>query len=126
MSEQSSKAQQTVLERFKWKTVEAPKFWNPKEGETLTGFYGGMTVKQAKWGEYSAAMIHVPVDGCFMVTGTQIINLLDANSVPMGHPVNIQFKGRIETGNGRQMKVFELQVADGMALGAEDLPQVQN
>lgn len=119
-------ARTQLLERYKWRTVTAPRPWNPTEpGEELVGYYGGRTLRNGVHGQYEVVIVHVPMDGAYMLTGVRIAQLIDASMATIGHPVRIIWKGRVETGAGHQMKQYEVMVADGEAIPAEDLPEIR-
>lgn len=122
-------AAEVLRDRFRWRTVEVPRVWNPKEiGEELLGYYGGRTCKNGPHGQYEVVIIHVPYRGAMIVSGTEIIQLVDAALVQKGHPLRIIWRGRekLASDNGWEKKRFELQVAEGDPLHEEDLPQVRN
>lgn len=78
--------------RYAWKKVEAPKTWRPStNGEELTGFYGGKTLRNGQWGQYEVIVVHVPHRGTFMVSGTRVIQLVDAADIQTGWPIRIVY-----------------------------------
>ena len=110
--------------RYRWQEVSAPKIWKPKEvGAELVGFFGGTTMREGHFGQYHVAMIHVPLDGTYMVSGTQIIQKLDAGCIPQGHPVIITWQGYKELSGDRKMKLFDVLVAQGEAVPVEAFPE---
>lgn len=114
-----------IRERFKWRKVTSPRPWTPKEvGDRLVGYYGGRTVRTGKHGQYEVALVHVPLDGCYMLTGVRIIQLIDASMIGIGHPIQVIWQGLVDTAGGHQMKTFEVLVAEGDALPAEAMPEV--
>jgi hypothetical protein len=117
--------------RYKWKKVERPHPWRPKEpGEELVGFYGGKTLRSGKFGQYEVVIVHVPCSGTLMLSGIQIIQLVDAACIEVGWPIRIVWKGLEELGEGdiegeaKRMKTFEVYVAEGDPLAVGDLPKV--
>lgn len=114
-----------IRQRFKWRKVQAPRPWTPKEsGEELVGYYGGRTVRTGAYGQYEVVLVHVPLTGSFMITGTRLIQLLDASLINPGHPVRIVWKGLVETAREHQMKDFEVFVAEGEAIPVDAMPNV--
>lgn len=115
-----------IRDRFKWRQVAAPQPWLPQEiGQELIGYYGGRTLRQGQHGQYEVVLVHVPLDGCYMLTGTRLIQLMDAAMATIGHPVRIVWQGTKLTGRGHTMKLFNVMVAEGEAVPAEALPEVQ-
>lgn len=115
-----------IRDRFKWRQVVAPRAWLPEVvGQELIGYYGGRTLRQGQFGQYEVVLVHVPLDGCYMLTGTRLIQLMDAAMAPIGHPVRIVWQGTKPTGRGHEMKMFDVMVAEGEAIPAEALPEVQ-
>jgi len=117
-----------IREQYKWREVATPTTWRPTEaqiGEELVGFYGGKTLRNGPHGQYEVIIVHVPLDRSYMVSGTRVIQLMDASLAPVGHPVRIIWQGYKETGQGYQMKLFDVMVAEGEALPAEALPEVE-
>jgi hypothetical protein len=115
-----------IRERFKWRKVTAPQTWRPTEvGQELVGYYGGRTIREGQFGQYEVVLVHVPLEGSYMLTGTQLIQLLDASMANVGHPIRIVWQGLKETAAGHTMKTYEVMVAEGEALPAEALPTVQ-
>jgi len=116
--------------RYEWKAVERPHTWRPtKEGEELIGFYGGKTLRDGQFGQYEVAMIHVPHEGSFMVSGTLAIRLFDAANIGVGWPVRVVWKGYKELegegsdGKKKKMKQFEVFIAEGDPIAPEYLPR---
>ena len=119
------RAQASIRERYQWRKVVAPKPWYPEvEDAELVGFYGGRTLRSGVNGQYEVVIIHVPIEGTYMLTGTQLIQLMDASMIQIGHPIRVIWKGTKVTANGYKMKMFEVMVADGEAIAEEDLPEV--
>lgn len=115
-----------IRERFKWRQVAAPRPWLPEAiGQELVGYYGGRTLKQGQFGQYEVVLVHVPLDGCYTLSGTRLVQLMDASMCSIGHPIRIVWQGVKETSPGRTMKLFDVMVAEGEALPAEALPDVQ-
>ena len=116
----------SILERYKWKKVVAPKAWKPKlPGDELAGFYGGKTVRTGTYGQYEVVLVHVPGDGVRMISGVRIAQLVDAAMIEVGWPVRIQWEGLLKYDGEKTMKQFSLLVAEGDPLSAEDLPQIK-
>lgn len=112
-----------IRELYKWRKVEPPRSWRPTEDrQELCGFYGGKTIRNGLHGQYEVAIIHVPMTGTWTVTGVDVIQKIDAAVIPIGHPIRVVWTGTKELGNGHTMKTFEVMVAEGEALKAEDLP----
>ena len=119
-------AQETLRHRYNWKKVEVPKTWNPKEPEELVGFYAGRTKRYGSYGQYEVVLVVVPQLGMRMVSGTQIIQLLDAALIEVGQPVRVVFNGIIPLKNDRTMKSFDLFVTEGDPIPREEMPQVED
>jgi len=124
-------AGKTILERYRWKEVHAPKTWYPKiPGTELVGFYGGRTTRNGSFGQYDVVLVHVPMRGSYMVSGTNLMQLVDAAMIDVGHPVRIVWDGHkslgadAATGKEKTMKLFKLSIAEGDPLDAVDLPRV--
>lgn len=116
-----SKTNDTVRARYKWKRVDAPKPWRPKdEGEELCGYYLGKTLRNGRFGQYEVALILVPARGTFMVSGTRVIQLIDAANIDVRWPIRIVWKGLIALSGDRSFKDFEVFVAQGEPLGEDD------
>lgn len=78
----------SIRERHQWKRVEAPKRWSPKEvGQELVGFCSGKTVRNGVFGQYEVVLISVPARGVFMLSGVQIVQLVDASAAEIGWPL---------------------------------------
>lgn len=115
-----------IRERFKWRKVTAPKTWRPTEvGEELVGYYGGRTMREGSFGQYEVVLVHVPLGGSYMVTGTHLIQLMDASMAVVGHPIRIVWQGMKETAAGHNMKTYDVLVAEGETVPAEALPAIQ-
>jgi hypothetical protein len=121
---------QTILDRYKWKEVHAPKTWHPTmPGSELAGFYGGRTSRRGSFGQYDVILVHVPVRGSYMVSGTKLMQLVDSAMIEIGHPIRIVWEGHLplgksESGEEKRMKLFRVLVAEGDPIDAEDLPRV--
>lgn len=121
---------QSILQRYQWKEVHAPKPWYPKmPGTELVGFYGGRTTRNGSYGQYDVILVHVPARGSFMVSGTKLMQLVDAAMIDIGHPIRVvweghQSLGQDETGKEKKMKLFRVLVSEGDPIDAADLPRV--
>lgn len=115
-----------MVEKYKWRRVEAPKAWVPSTGEELVGFFVGRTLRQSVFvtGQYEVILVAVPGMGVRMVTGTQLIQLVDAAQLAPGDPVRIIFLGYKDTANKRQIKLFDLYITDGDKAAVDDLPEI--
>lgn len=119
-----------LRERYAWKQVEAPKAWRPRMlGEELIGFFGGKTQRNGRFGQYEVVLVHVPLRGTFMLSGTRALQLIDAADLRAGWPIRIVWRGNValpekEGEEKKTMKNFEVYVAEGDPLNAEDLPRV--
>lgn len=118
--------------RYEWKQVEAPKTWRPKMiGEELVGFFGGKTLRNGQWGQYEVVLVHVPLRGSFMVSGTRINQLADASGIGVGWPIRIVWRGKVRLaeptpdGEVREMKQYDVFVAEGDPLSPEEMPSVK-
>ncbi len=118
--------QADIRSRFQWRKVHAPKTWRPNDiGAELVGYFGGRTLRDGQFGQYEVVIIHVPFEGSYLVSGTQLIQLLDAAIIPAGHPICIIWKGLVETAAGHKMKTYEVMVAEGPSVPEDALPEVQ-
>ena len=108
------------LKNVKWRKISAPATWRPVEGEELIGFYAGRTKREGNFGQYEVVIVLVPYKGAYMVSGTALIQLVDAAMLTRGDAVRIKFCGRKELPEDREMKLFELYVGEQQA--AEDMP----
>ncbi len=114
-----------IRESYQWKKVKAPRHWRPKNpGEELVGYYGGRTVKNGAYGQYEVVIIHVPMSGSFMLTGTVLIQLLDSSMIEAGHPVRVVWLGSMPHGEDKTIKQYELFVAEGEPIPVEAMPRV--
>lgn len=114
-----------LRDKYDWEKVKAPRSWYPKvPGEELCGYYGGQTVKNGNFGEYSVVIVHVPRQGTFTVSGVRIVQLADAAMVGKGHPVRVVYRGTKPLSGEREMKLFDLYIAEGDPMSEEDLPVV--
>lgn len=120
----------SILERYEWKEVHAPKAWYPKTpGAELVGFYGGRTTRNGYHGQYDVILVHVPASGSYMVSGTKLMQLIDAAIIDIGHLIRIVWDGHQSlgvsaTGEEKRMKLFRVLVAEGEPINAADLPRV--
>lgn len=115
-----------VLERYRWKRVEAPKHWRPTNvDDELVGFYGGKTQRSGQYGDYEVVLVHVPARGAFMISGTRIVQLIDAAGIESGWPVRVVWRGLVRLTSERKMKDFAVYVAEGDPVAADDLPAVR-
>lgn len=120
-------AKQQLLGRFRWKTVEMPRVWRLRmTGETLVGYYGGQTLRNGSYGQYAVALIHVPLRGAMLVSGTEIIQLIGASMAAIGAPVQIVFNGLETTSKGHEMKRFDLKIGEGEPIQPALLLQIQH
>lgn len=104
---------QAMLQALRWRKVTAPKMWQPAEvGEELTGYYGGRSVRSGSYGEYTVILMHVPERGTLMLSGFEIVQLVDAAQITHGHPVRVRWNGFVELASGHKKKSYELFVAD--------------
>lgn len=116
----------SIRERYQWKRVEAPKRWYPKEvGQELVGFYSGKTVRNGTFGQYEVVLISVPARGVFMLSGVQIVQLVDASAAEIGWPLRVVWQGSKKLDGDRTMKCFELFVAEGDPISPEDMPAIK-
>lgn len=112
------------VERFKWKRVQAPRPWYPKEGDEIAGYYGGKTTRVGKYGSYELAIVHVPNVGTYTITGIMVIQALDSSAVSPGHPVRITFNGmqQARSDSEKTFKTFKVEVAEGPGIHPDELP----
>ncbi len=116
-------ARRRGLERLPWKKVEAPIFWRPREvGAQLVGFYMGRTLRTGSYGQYEVVMIFVPGEGAYIVSGTKIVQLIDASGLTRGEPVKVLWMGEEPLKEGKKMKMFEVYTIDEEKMADEDLP----
>lgn len=116
-----------MRERFRWQKVHTPRVWAPKEvGDELIGYYGGRTLRTGSFGQYEVVIVHVPQRGSYVVSGTSLIQLIDSSMIAVGHPVRIVWLGLKKLDEARTMKLFDLHVAEGDPLDADDLPSVRS
>jgi len=120
-------AQEQLLARFKWRKVEVPRSWRPKRsGASLVGFYAGRTTKHGAFGQYDVILVLVPGDGAYMVSGTKLIQLVDAAMIDTGHPIQIVYMGEKDLGDDKRMKEFEVHVAEGDPLDTGTMPEIRS
>lgn len=118
-------AKDQLLSRFKWRRVEVPRTWHPRlPGTSLVGFYAGRTTRQGAYGQYDVVLVLVPGDGAYMISGTKLMQLMDAAMIEAGHPVQIIYQGDKDLGEDKRMKEFEVHVAEGEALDADEMPEI--
>jgi hypothetical protein len=114
-----------LKQRYAWKKVEAPKVWRPKHnGEELVGYFTGKTSKNGQFGQYDVILVAVPTRGVFMISGTRVVQLVDAANMQIGWPVRVVFKGRVALGEEREMKDFDVFVAEGDPLTEDEMPKI--
>src|SRR3972149_1075097 len=110
----STETAEQIRTRYKWQKVHVPKHWRPKKvGEEIVGFYGGRTLKTGNFGQYEVMLIHVPSLGSFTLSGTMLIQLIDASMIDMGHPIRVVWGGQKQLDGDKKMKIFEVFVAEG-------------
>jgi hypothetical protein len=101
---------------IRWKAVEIPKPWRPKQGEELFGVYGGRTVRNGPHGQYEVILVHARKRVTYVVSGTDIIQRIDAAHLSEGDPLRIIYLGTEEVGvEGWKKKRFQLLVVDDAA-----------
>jgi hypothetical protein len=106
-----------LKDRYDWKQVKAPMVWRPETvGQELIGYYAGRTKRDGQYGQYETVLVLVPEVGAFTLSGTKLIQLVDASQLAAGDPVRIMWGGYIDTANGRQMKDFQLFISEGEPL----------
>ena len=131
--------------RYTWRKVERPKPWRPKiVGEVLLGFYGGKSVRTGMYGEYTTVIVHVPglppAAGSFTLSGIQVVQAFDVADLKIGWPVRVVWTGLEDLGEiveetevagvkskktkKKQMKRFDVFVAEGDPVSADELPKV--
>lgn len=109
-----SKAELSLKESYNWEKVKGPRTWRPEnDGAEITGFYGGRTMRDGKWGQYTVIIVHVPGRGSLTMSGTKLVQLMDSSMAEKGDPVQIKWLGYKDIGDGRQMKNYEVRVASG-------------
>lgn len=130
MSEEKPKETVDLRARYAWKQVEAPKTWRPKmPGEELVGYFMGKTMRNGRFGQYEVVLVLVPHRGVFMISGTRIVQLADTAAVATGWPIVVVWRGSLplpvnDDGEVRSMKLYDLFVAEGDPLSAEEMPRV--
>lgn len=94
-----------------WVQVDIPRPWRPKyTGEELVGFYGGRTIRHGMYGEYTVILIHIPKLGAVTLSGTDIVQRVDAAMLEEGEPVRIVWCGYKELGDEKRKKIYDLWV----------------
>jgi hypothetical protein len=122
-TDHAQQIREQIREQFKWRRVQAPQRWSPTEvGQEVVGYYGGQTVKTGAYGQYQVVLIHIPMGQSLMLSGTKLIQLVDASLIPPGHPIRVIWKGLTDLRNGHTMKDFEVLVAEGEAIPFDSLP----
>ncbi len=112
--------------RFTWKKVHGPRIWRPKvPGEELVGYYGGKTLRNGAYGQYEVVVVHVPIKGTYLISGIQVVQLVDASSIDVRWPIRIVWRGTEALDEERTLKKFEVFVAEGDPIAEEDVPEVQ-
>lgn len=107
--------QQMIDQGRKWKKVEAPKPWRPREvGETLIGEYVGRRSKSGRFGDYEAFVVRTST-GTFHVSGTVLVSLFSAVALKEGDPVRVEYKGTVDSTlhEGVSYRDFDLYVTEG-------------
>lgn len=118
-------------ELHQWRKVEAPAYWSPTEvGEELCGFFINKSTRSGQYGDYEVVLVAVPGRGAFVITGTRLVQLVDASGVTPGQPVRIVWQGLQSLGydgegNKRTLKLYDFYVADGEPLSAAELPSIR-
>lgn len=97
----------TISHGKKWRQVSAPKVWRPKDGDTLVGAYGGISIKKGMHGEYRNLIVRTDNE-TFLVSGTKIMSLVDASGVETLQNVRVVYKGLVDVGNEHPMKDYDL------------------
>lgn len=108
------------LKAMKWRRINAPVSWHPAEGEELIGYYGGRTTRNGAFGQYDVVLVLVPFKGAFMISGSRLMQLVDAAMLARGDAMRVVYGGKKQLDEGREMKQFELYVGETEA--ADDLP----
>lgn len=111
-----------VIEVFKrgikWRKVKGPRIWAASPGDELVGFYAGTSLRDGQFGPYTVAMVRVPRQGIFIVSGVRVTQALDTARIEVDDPVRIVFQGYKDLSDDRRMKLFDVYVEDG----PRDLP----
>lgn len=110
--------------KMKWRKVSAPKVWHPKPGEELIGYYMGRTKRDGSFGQYEVVTVAVPYHGVFSISGTMLIQLMDASLINRGEAVRVVFVGRKELEGERELKVFELYVGEAESIDETEMPEI--
>lgn len=116
-------SQASKLKEMKWRKINAPTTWKPQPGEELIGYYGGRTLRDGQFGQYTVVIVAVPYKGTYMISGTKLIQLFDSAMLARGEAVRVKFLGRKDISTEdekREMKEFELYVGELEA--ADDMP----
>ena len=100
-----------------WRQVDIPLPWRPsKNGEVLHGFYGGQSVRDGIHGEYTVILVLTADKKAWLLSGTEIVQLVAAAQLRRGDPVHIVWGGRKETAAGFARKHYDLYVPDNKLL----------
>jgi hypothetical protein len=118
-------AAEELRARYNWKKVTKAQRWDPEEGDELVGYYGGQTVQNGTFGEYTVIILHVPQGGSYMLTGMKLVQLVDVSPAQVGDPMIVKWLGHKKTGGGHQMKDYEVKVADGERVPEDAMPEVK-
>lgn len=100
------------LKNMKWRKINAPAPWYPKDDDELIGFYAGRTKRDGSFGQYEVVVVLVPYKGAVTVSGTTLIQLADSAMLTRGDAVRIKYLGKKQLDEGREMKLFELYVGE--------------
>lgn len=100
-----------MTEEKRWRKVEAPRTWRPKEkGEALVGIYAGSQKRVGPHGEYNAHFVRDEQYGeSWLLSGAKLDVLFI--SVQPGSRVQVIFNGREPfevAGEQREAKEFDL------------------
>jgi hypothetical protein len=96
-----------------WREVKIPRPWRPAYiGEELIGTYGGRTVRSGMYGQYEVILVKTGKEQAFLVSGTDIIQRIDAAQLNIGDPVRIIWMGYKELQEDMRKKMFELYVRE--------------
>jgi len=108
-----------VAHGIRWRKLNRPKRWQPKKpGTELVGHYLGQTLMDGKFGQYSVAMIAVPLGEGFSqpytVSGTAVITSIDGSGLEEGQLLRLVYQGIKELSNGRKMKMFDVYAGEAI------------
>lgn len=108
-----------------WVKVESPRSWRPTViGQEIIAYYGGKTIYDGIYGNYEAALLHVPNVGTFYVTGVRLIRLLDTTCPIRGALIRVVWKGYKQLDEEREMKDYDLYISHGPALPPGSIPDI--